>query len=201
MSTDPSATEVESGGTGRRGARRAHDLGSSPARGFLRGFRAVVAVLVLAVGGLTAATVAKGPRVASLEVSTDGVVERDGGRVRVHLDQAVEPDALDRVTVTPDAPHTAELDGGVLTLTFAETLRYATTYEIGIDDARSAATGSAADLAASFTTKDPDLFTLDRTADDPSPSGCGRCREATPGSCSRPTGSRTTRSSARCSSS
>jgi hypothetical protein len=176
MSTDPSTTEVGSGGTGRRGARRAHHLGPSPAGGFLRGFRAVVAVLVLAVGGLTAATVAKGPRVASLEVSTDGVVERDGGRVRVHLDQAVEPDALDRVTVTPDAPHTAELEGGVLTLTFAETLRYATTYEIGIDDARSAATGSAADLAASFTTKDPDLFTLDRTADDPSQPDAVRVR-------------------------
>lgn len=137
-------------------------------RGFTRIFWAATAVLVLAVGGLTAATIAKGPRVASLEVSTDGIVERDGGRVRLHLDQAVEPDALERVTVTPDAPHTAELDGGLLTLTFAQTLRYATTYEIGIDSARSAATGSSADLTASFTTKNPDLFTLDRTADDPS---------------------------------
>ncbi|PPF79236.1 hypothetical protein C5E02_13920 [Rathayibacter rathayi] len=176
MSTEPSATEVESGGTARNGSRRRSNLGSAHASGFPRAFWAVVAVLVLAVGGLTAATVAKGPRAASLEVSTDGVVERDGGRARLHLDQAVEPDALERLTVTPDAPHTAELDGGVLTVTFTGTLRYATRYTLGIDDARSAATGSAADVSASFTTKDPDLFTLDRTAEDPSQPDAVRVR-------------------------
>lgn len=161
-------TKAERRRTAATGSRRALNLGYERASGFTRVFWSATAALVLAVGGLTAATVSKGPRVASLEVSTDGIVERDGGRVRLHLDQAVEPDALKRVTVTPDAPHTAELDGGLLTLTFAQTLRYATTYEIGIDDARSVATGSTADLTASFTTKNPDLFTLDRTADDPS---------------------------------
>ncbi|QHC74900.1 hypothetical protein [Rathayibacter sp. VKM Ac-2805] len=169
-------TSAQSGRRAGGGARRAPGLDSAGASRFPRLFWAVVAVLVLAVGGLTAATVAKGPRVASLEVSTDGVVERDGSRARLHLDQALEPDALDRVRVVPDAPHTAELDGGVLTVTFTDTLRYATRYEIGIDDARSAATGSAADVSASFTTKDPDLFTLDRTADDPSQPDAVRVR-------------------------
>ncbi|NQX17523.1 hypothetical protein [Rathayibacter sp. VKM Ac-2857] len=136
-------------------------------RSFSRVFWTATAVLVLAVGGLTAATIGKGPRVASLEVSTSGVVERDGGRARVHLDQTIEPDALDRVRVTPETPHTAELEGGVLTVTFDDTLRYATEYEIAIDDAQGTATGAESDLSAAFTTKDPDLFTLDRTAEDP----------------------------------
>lgn len=186
MSTDP-------GGEGRRARRTAERLGSSPevpealslgsarvpqrrrepgdsgSRSFGRVFWSATAVLALAVGGLTAATVGKGPRIASVEVSRDGVVERDGGRARLQLDQALEPDALDRLSVTPETPHTAELDGSVLTVTFADTLRYATTYEIAIEEARGTATGSTADVSASFTTKNPDLFTLDRTADPSQP--------------------------------
>lgn len=140
---------------------------SSESRGFARVFWGAAAVLALAVGGLTAATIAKGPRVASVEVSRDGVVERDGGRARIVFDQALKPDALDRVEVSPATPYSAELDGSTLTVTFERTLRYATDYEISIDAARGTATGSTADVSASFTTKDPELFALERVADGP----------------------------------
>ncbi|MWV58826.1 hypothetical protein [Rathayibacter sp. VKM Ac-2754] len=157
MSTDEGSPEASGREyPGKRPERR------SP-RAFARAFWGATTALVLAVGALTAATIGQGPRVTAVEVSRDGVVERDGGRVRIHLDQSLEPDALERVQVTPETPHEAELDGGVLTVTFADTLRYATTYDITIDRARGVATGSAADISASFTTKDPDLFTLDRT--------------------------------------
>ena len=149
--------------------RRSREPRAASARGFSRVFWGATLVLALGVGGLTAATISRGPRVASLEVSTDGVVERDGGRARLHLDQDLEPEALDRVEVTPEAEHTVELEDGVVTVTFADTLRYATTYEIAIDDARGLATGATADVSASFTTKDPDLFTLDRTPDPAEP--------------------------------
>lgn len=164
MSTDPwGEDEWESR------PRRSREPRTASAHGFSRVFWGATLALVLGVGGLTAATIGKGPRVTSLEVSADGVVERDGGRARVHLDQDLDPEALERVTVTPEAEHTVELEDGVVTVTFADTLRYATEYSIAIDDARGLATGATSDVTASFTTKDPDLFTLDRTADPAEP--------------------------------
>lgn len=139
----------------------------STERSFRRALWGTLGVLALLIAGLTVATVAHGPRVTGVEVSTAGVVEREGGRMRIRLDQAVDASVSERITVAPAAAFSAEVDGSDVTLTFADTLRYATEYTVTMTQARGETTGSAADLEASFTTLEPELFTLDRAVDQP----------------------------------
>lgn len=93
---------------------------------FRRALWGTLGVLALTIGGLTAATVAHGPRVTGVEVSAAGVVEREGGRMKIRLDQAVDASVVERVTVNPAADIEVAVDGADVTLTFTDTLRYAT---------------------------------------------------------------------------
>ncbi|MBF4461239.1 MULTISPECIES: Ig-like domain-containing protein [unclassified Rathayibacter] len=149
----------------RPSATRASVPSDPPADRALRRYRVVLAstlaALVLLVGGLTAATALQGPRVTGVQVSTVGVVERDGARLRLRLDRAVDPSVIDRVSVSPSVPTTVTVAGSEITVAFNALLRYGTDYTVSVTGV-SAPGGPASDVSTRFTTSSIDVLSLER---------------------------------------
>lgn len=69
----------------------------------------------------------------------------------LRVDQTVANLTTGQVTVTPSVPVESISDGAAVILRFADSLRYATTYEI-VAKVRSATTGASSTLRYSFRT-------------------------------------------------
>jgi hypothetical protein len=122
-----------------------------------------IGVLALAAVGLTVANAVQGPRLLDAQINPVAAVEGAGQRLVLRVDQTVAHLTADQVTVTPTVPVEPTSDGAALILRFADSLRYATTYEIAAK-VRSATTGASTTLRYSFRTPDGAFYVLQRAA-------------------------------------
>jgi hypothetical protein len=141
-------------------------MSSDPSKGQDR-FRLTAAVMIgtllVAAVGLTVANTLQGPRLLDSQINPGAAVEGAGERLVLRVDQTVANLAADQVTVTPTVPVEPTSDGAALILRFADSLSYATTYQI-IAQVRSATTGASSTLKYSFRTPDGGFYILQRAA-------------------------------------
>jgi hypothetical protein len=122
-----------------------------------------IGVLLLAAAGLTVANTRQGPRLLDAQINPGAAVEGAGERLILRVDQTVAEPTTDQVSVTPTVPVEPTTDGAALILRFADSLSYATTYEI-VAKVQSGTTGASATLTYSFRTSDGAFYTLERAA-------------------------------------
>ena len=122
-----------------------------------------IGALLLAAVGLTVANTLQGPRLLDAQINPVAAVEGAGQRLVLRVDQTVAKLTADQVTVTPRVPVEPTSDGAALILRFADSLSYATTYEIAAK-VQSATTGASATLTYSFRTPDGAFYILQRAA-------------------------------------
>ena len=89
-----------------------------------------IGALLLAAVGLTVANTLQGPRLLDAQINAGAAVEGAGERLVLRVDQTVAELTADQVTVRPTVPVEPTSDGAALILRFADSLSYATTYEI-----------------------------------------------------------------------
>jgi hypothetical protein len=130
-------------------------------------FRLTAAVMIgalsLAAVGLTVANTVQGPRLLDAQINPGSAVEGGGVRLVLRVDQTVAELTADQVIVTPTVPVEPTSDGAALILRFADSLSYATTYEI-VAEVQSATTGASSTLRYSFRTPDGAFYILQRAA-------------------------------------
>jgi len=122
-----------------------------------------IGALLFAAVGLTVANTRQGPRLLDAQINPGAAVEGAGERLVLRVDQTVAELTADQVTVTPRVPVAPTSDGAALILRFADSLSYATTYEI-VAKVQSATTGASATLTYSFRTPDGAFYVLQRAA-------------------------------------
>jgi hypothetical protein len=122
-----------------------------------------IGVLLLAAAGLTVANTRQGPRLLDAQINPGAAVEGAGERLILRVDQTVAEPTTDQVSVTPTVPVEPTTDGAALILRFADSLSYATTYEI-VAKVQSGTTGASATLTYSFRTPDGAFYILERAA-------------------------------------
>jgi hypothetical protein len=122
-----------------------------------------IGALLLAAVGLTVANTLQGPRLLDAQINPGAAVEGAGERLVLGVDQTVAELTTDQVTVTPRVPVEPTSDGAALILRFADSLNYATTYEI-VAKVQSATTGASSTLTYSFRTPDGAFYILHRAA-------------------------------------
>ena len=122
-----------------------------------------IGALVFAAVGLTVANTLQGPRLLDAQINPGAAVEGAGQRLIMRADQTVAEPTTDQVTVTPKVPVEPTSDGAALILRFADSLSYATTYEI-VAKVQSATTGASSTLRYSFRTPDGTFYILQRAA-------------------------------------
>ena len=120
-----------------------------------------IGALLLAAVGLTVANTLQGPRLLDADINPGAAVEGAGERLVLRVDQTVAGLTADQVTVTPRVPVEPTSDGAALILRFADSLSYATTYEI-VAKVQSATTGASSTLRYSFRTPDGAFYILHR---------------------------------------
>lgn len=120
----------------------------------------MVGVLVLAIGALTAAAAVRGPRITGIELDRAALVDRDGSRVVLDLDQPVGRPSSVRVTPATDARVTVA--GRQIAIEFPRMLRYDTDYRIRLAGVRGVATGATATVETGFRTADAQVYALVR---------------------------------------
>jgi hypothetical protein len=122
-----------------------------------------IGALLLAALGLTVANARQGPRLLDAQINPAAAVEGAGERLIMRVDQTVAEPTAAQVTVTPTVPIEPTTDGAALIVRFADSLSYATTYEI-VAKVQSGTTGASATLTYSFRTPDGAFYTLKRAA-------------------------------------
>jgi hypothetical protein len=130
---------------------------------FRRTAALTVGALLLAAVGLTVANTLQGPRLLDAQINPDAAVEGAGERLVLRVDQTIANLTADQVTVTPRVPVETTSDGAALILRFADSLSYATTYEI-VTKVQSGTTGASSTLTYSFRTPDGAFYVLQRAA-------------------------------------
>lgn len=104
----------------------------------------------------------QGPRLASAQVDTDGVVAQSGQQLRMFANQPVAQVSDDQVTVTPAVPFRVTTAGDVIAVQFTERLRYETEYHVRVDGVTSVYLAQPGTVDYRFTTGSPELYFLDR---------------------------------------
>jgi WD40 repeat protein len=122
-----------------------------------------IGALLLAAVGLTVANTLQGPRLLDAQINPGAAVEGAGQRLVLRADQTVGELTTDQVTVTPRVPVEPTSDGAALILRFADSLSYATTYQV-VAKVHSATTGASSTLTYSFRTPDGAFYILQRAA-------------------------------------
>jgi WD40 repeat protein len=122
-----------------------------------------IGALLLAAAGLTVANTRQGPRLLDAQINPLAAVEGAGERLVLRVDQTVAELTADQVIVTPRVPVEPTSDGAALILRFADSLSYATTYEI-VAKVQSATTGASSTLTYRFQTPDGSFYILQRAA-------------------------------------
>ena len=120
-----------------------------------------IGALLLAAVGLTVANTLQGPRLLDVQINAGAAVEGAGERLVLRVDQTVAELTTGQVTVRPTVPVEPTSDGAALILRFADSLSYATTYEI-VAKVESATTGASSILRYSFRTPDGAFYILQR---------------------------------------
>jgi hypothetical protein len=123
----------------------------------------MIGVLLLAAVGLTVANARQGPQLLDTQVNPKATVESAGERLILRVDQTVAKPTADQVTVTPHVAVETSSDRAAVILRFANSLRYATTYQI-VAEVRSATTGASSTLRYSFRTPDVVYYALQHAA-------------------------------------
>lgn len=137
----------------------------SPGRRFTVTLLAVLGVLVLAGGVLTAVSLQQGPRIVSVQSDPTQAIETAGSRVVLTANAPLAVVDPEQITVEPAAPFTVDASGRDVGVRFAAPLDDSTTYTITVADAARTGGGPAADLTTSFTTPEASIFLLQRGAD------------------------------------
>lgn len=136
-----------------------------PGRRFTMTLLAVLGVLVLAGGVLTAVSLLQGPRVVGVQSDPAQALEASGSRVVLTTNAPLAAIDPAQVTVEPAAAFTLDASGRDIGVRFAVPLDDSTTYTITVADAARAGGGPASDLTTSFTTPEASIFLLQRGAD------------------------------------
>ncbi len=118
---------------------------------------------MVAAVGLTVVNTVQGPRLLDAQINLGAAVEGSGERLVLRVDQSVAELTADQVSVTPRVPVEPTSDGAALMLRFADSLSYATTYQI-VAEVQSVTTGASATLTHSFRTPDGAFYVLQRAA-------------------------------------
>ncbi|GGD66232.1 hypothetical protein [Microbacterium murale] len=140
----------------------------TPDRRFLYTILAVVAVLVVVVGGLGAVSLFQGPRVSDVQVDAAEAIDVSGSRVILTANQSLQPIDASQVTVEPAVPFTVDAAGRSIGIRFTVPLDDATEYTVRVDGATGTGGGPASDLSTTFTTPAAKIFLLNRSDDDDS---------------------------------
>ena len=90
----------------------------------------MIGALLFAAVGLTVANTRQGPRLLDAQINPGAAVEGAGQRLVLRVDQTIAHPTADHVTVTPIVPVEPTSDGAALILRLADSLSYATTYQI-----------------------------------------------------------------------
>ncbi|WP_426187106.1 hypothetical protein [Microbacterium sp. TWP3-1-2b2] len=137
-------------------------------RRFLYTILAVVAVLVVVVGGLGALSLFQGPRVSQVQVDAAEAIDVSGSRVILTANQALQEIDESQVTVDPAVPFTVDAAGRSIGIRFTVPLDDATEYTVSVAGATGVGGGPASDLSTTFTTPAAKIFLLNRSAEDDS---------------------------------
>ena len=140
----------------------------SPDRRFLYTILAVVAVLVVVVGGLGAVSLFQGPRVSQVQVDAAEAIDVSGSRVILTANQSLQEIDASQVTVDPAVPFTVDAAGRSIGIRFTVPLDDATEYTVRVDGATGVGGGPASDLSTTFTTPAAEIFLLNRSEEDDS---------------------------------
>ena len=141
---------------------------SSSGGAFGRALAVTVAALVLLCGLFLTLGYLQGPKLASAQVDTRGVVEQGGQQVRLFANQAVAQVDESQVTVSPATGFSVTTQGDIIAVQFETRLLYATDYTVSVAGVTSPYATQPATLSYGFTTDSPTLYYLDRgdTTDD-----------------------------------
>ena len=131
-------------------------------RRFRRALLTVVVALAVACAGVAAIGIAQGPRLSSLRVDEIAVTHQAGQQLRIFTNQAIAQVDDSQVTIEPAAPHTIDVSGDVIAITFGHALRYDTEYTVRIDGVTSPYVSIASTVTARFTTAKADAWLLAR---------------------------------------
>ncbi|MGL3150111.1 Ig-like domain-containing protein [Microbacterium sp. A82] len=126
----------------------------------------VVGVLAVIVAGLSALSLAQGPRLTEVQVEPAEAIELSGSRVVLTANQALEPIDASQVTVDPAVPFTVDAAGRSIGIRFTVPLDDATDYTVRVADVVGTGGGPASELTESFTTPASEIFLLNRTDKD-----------------------------------
>ncbi len=148
-----SETPVEK--TSKRGQRR--DL-----RRYRNTVLALILGLSLTAAALTTVSAIRGPHVRETIGDLTSLVQRDGARLSLRVDQPLTDDSLDGLTITPSVPFDASLNVNSIDLRFTALLDYGTEYRISAPRLTGLYTGAGAPLDTTVTTPSPDVYTLVR---------------------------------------
>jgi hypothetical protein len=124
---------------------------------------ALIGALLLAAVGLTVVNTLEGPRLLDAQINPGAAVEGAGERLVLRVDQTVAELTTDQVTVTPRVRIEPTSDGAAVILRFADSLSYATIYEI-VAKVRGATTRASSTLRYSFRTPAGAFYVLQRAA-------------------------------------
>ncbi|WP_307359932.1 hypothetical protein [Microbacterium murale] len=145
-----------------------HRVAAPKDRRFLYTILAVVAVLVVVVGGLGAVSLFQGPRVSQVQVDAAEAIEVSGSRVILTANQSLQEIDESQVTVEPAVPFTVDAAGRSIGIRFTVPLDDATEYTVDVAGATGVGGGPASDLSTTFTTPAAKIFLLNRSEDDDS---------------------------------
>jgi hypothetical protein len=120
-----------------------------------------IAVLSLAVVGLTLANVAQGPRLLAADINLRAAVERGGQLLVLQSDQPLTGVDPSRVSVEPAVPVEVSWRGATVEVRFVKPLRYATDY-IVTAGVTSAATDADSTITYDFRTPPAEIYLLQR---------------------------------------
>lgn len=129
---------------------------------FRRAFGLLVTVLALLCSGLAVVAFFQGPKLASAQVDTTGVVDQSGQQLRLFANQSVAHVDKSQVTITPAAAFSVSTSGAMIAVQFDERLRYATDYEVKVAGVTSVYEARPSTLSYQFTTETPTLYFLHR---------------------------------------
>ncbi|MEP6479676.1 MAG: hypothetical protein ABJB03_09815 [Rhodoglobus sp.] len=129
---------------------------------FRRAFALVVVLLLLFCTGLGVVAFFQGPKLASAQVDTTGVVDQSGQQLRLFANQSVAHVNKSQVTITPPVDFSVTTSGALISVQFDERLWYATDYQVRIAGVTSVYEARPSTLSYRFITETPTVYFLHR---------------------------------------
>ncbi|UJP09045.1 hypothetical protein L2X99_11255 [Microbacterium sp. KUDC0406] len=127
---------------------------------------AVVGVLLVVGGILSAVSLLHGPRVVAVQADPQQATETSGSRVILTANEPLAEIDESQVTVDPAVPFTIDAAGRSIGIRFTVPLDDATEYTVRVRDAEGTGGGPSSDLETAFTTPAAHIFLLQRSDGD-----------------------------------